>query len=492
MTKLFFRLITFLIGAVLFLCAALALLIYSTGLANRAIPSLPEPPEINTEALPLPSSERLDEFGELTGVNIPDLVIPDVVKEEGGVPLSEVVERRPLVDKVPAPQQLSGEAPVIGTNLFLAILMALIFGVCTTLLDNMWREEQHRIQAWLDWLGVTKPVAWLGKVIGWSATAGIRKGCFTLPIVVAMIALYGIIFALLEQGTSILSPDGAVLAVALAFAVGLISFSGDIARRILARSWELPSSFHLYPISLLAAIGSVGLSVLLQLTPGIIFGAPAGVDFDNMPENKRKRREAALGILEIVLVSFFGAVAWFLSGQVLDALLLQISPEFVDNIALVLTLIQNVSLIVFLIALETAFFSLLPLAYGSGQSIMKWNWFIWLVLFVPVAFLFNHALLNPQSEFLSSFFTSNVRFMWVVLLSLISFTGLLWFYFNIMDDVLKEWFGIVTPSAQAEAQINAPTVPLQPYQPYPVRYDQYGGFYDQYGNYHPPPPPPQG
>jgi hypothetical protein len=64
------------------------------------------------------------------------------------------------------------------------------------------------------------------------------------------------------------------------------------------------------------------------------------------------------------------------------------------------------------------------------------------VLFVPVAFLFNHALLNPQSGFVDSFLESNVRFLWFVLFALVGVTAGLWFYFNVVDDVLQEWFGI--------------------------------------------------
>jgi uncharacterized membrane protein YjdF len=104
--------------------------------------------------------------------------------------------------------------------------------------------------------------------------------------------------------------------------------------------------------------------------------------------------------------------------------------------------VQDSSLIIFLAALETAFFGMLPVAYSTGRGLFRWNKLIWVVLFIPITFVFNHALLNPGSEFLASFAVSNVRFMWAILFILVTFTGWLWFYFNVVDDILQEWVGL--------------------------------------------------
>jgi len=107
-----------------------------------------------------------------------------------------------------------------------------------------------------------------------------------------------------------------------------------------------------------------------------------------------------------------------------------------------LTGAQNVGLAIFLVALETMFFEMLPFAYSTGQAIFQWSKPVWGLVFLPIAFLFNHALLNPQSGFLDSFLVSDVRFMWFMLFVLIAITVGLWFYFNIVDDVLKDWLGV--------------------------------------------------
>ncbi len=442
-----------LIGFVVFLCTFSSVLVFviliSTGVVNlrEAFPGLPKPPPIDTSGLPLPE-ESLPEVPEL----------PQLQPGES-VTLSDYVARQPLLARVPAPQQLSKAPQVIGTNAFLAILMALIFGATSTVLGNMLREEEHRIQAWLHALGISRLVNWIGRAFRWGTSRGVRRGCLTLPLIVAIIALYGILFAFLQAGTSIFSRDGVFLAMTMAVSVGLVSFAGDVARRFLGRLWHTRSSFNLYPVNLLVAFATVVASRLLVLHPGIVFGTPGGADMDLPEGSQGARREVAIAFATLALLALIGGAGWVLSGAVLSLLDVPFNARVVEIAAGLLGAGQNLSLAVFLVALETMFFEMIPLAYTDGQTIFKWSKIGWAILFVPVAFLFNHALLNPQSGFLDSFQESNVRFMWFLLFALVGVTAGLWFYFNVMDDVLQEWFGIKPSPARSSGGYPPPPPP---------------------------------
>jgi hypothetical protein len=308
----------------------------------------------------------------------------------------------------------------------------------------MLRDEEPRIQAWLKAVGIQKLVAWVGKAFSWTLGGRVKQGCLSLPLVALIIALYGIIFATLERGTSILSREGIFLAVAMAFSVGLVSFSGDIARRVLARLWREKSRFNLYPANLFVAVLTVVFSRLLNLSPGVVFGTPGGADVD-IPAAKRERREVILSFATLVVLATVGGIGWFVSGWVLTMLDAPIAERLVDTVAGILTPVQNTGLILFMVALETLFFESLPLAYGTGRTIFRWNKVVWGVIFVPIAFLFNHTLLNPQSGFLDSFFEPNVYVLWALIFALVGFTAALWFYFNVLDDMLREAFGVELP-----------------------------------------------
>jgi hypothetical protein len=429
------KLILFVIFAGLFVCAAGIVIAVSTGLVDpwAIFPNLPEPPEITTGRFPLPGA---------VGVELPDLDLPQVQWPGQQVLVPEQVQRRSLVAGIPAPQQIVLAPQVVGTNVGLAILMALVFGATSAVLGNMIREEEPRLRAWLQWLGVEKLAGWLARVFQWSlARAAIRRGCLTLPIVVVIFALYGIIFAFLETGTSILSREGAFLAVTMAFSTGLVSFGGDIARRIAGRLWREDSRFNLYPANLLVAIVTVILSRLLNLSPGIAFGAPGGAEVDIPPE-KQHQRESTLAVLEFTVLALLMGLGWVAGGAVLAMLGRPFDERIIGSAARLLTAVQNGGLVLFMVALETLFFGMLPVAYSMGQTLFRWNKMFWGVTFLPVAFLFNHTLLNPQSGFLDSFLVSNVRFMWFVLFVFTGVTAGLWFYFNIVDDVLKDMLGM--------------------------------------------------
>src|SRR5574341_269293 len=238
MLKLLFRLIAFLIFFCTVSAAIVVLALSALGWINldRYFPSLPDAPQIDTTALPG------DPFARFS--------VPSELRPGEAVALGGYVKRQPLFNDVPLPQQLSTEPRIVGANVLLAIIMMLVFGSTSSILSNMLRDEEPRIQAWLRWLGMRDLFTWIRSVTGWTLSRGVRRGCLTLPLVVLIFAIYGIIFAFLEEGTSIFSREGVFLAITLAFSVGLVSFAGDIARRIVARWWHEKSWFSLYPVNL--------------------------------------------------------------------------------------------------------------------------------------------------------------------------------------------------------------------------------------------------
>ncbi|MGF1506119.1 MAG: hypothetical protein ACFB51_13460 [Anaerolineae bacterium] len=434
--KIVTRVFGFLIFLCLFVGVAGSVFAVSTGWVYELFTGLPEPPSLQTGG-GLPGEAAAD-----TEENEPRFGLPQTLLPGESVPLRNEVNIRPLAAEIPTPQQVSVEPPIIATNVFLAVIMALIFGSCITILDDMLAEEQGRIQAWLRAYRVDQLLPKIADFATWSANRAIQQGCLTLPIVVVILAVYGILIAFLEEGTSIFTRQGALLAVTMAFSVGIVSFAGDIVRRVLGRLWKARSSFNLYPFSLLIALLTVGVSRVFALTPGIAFGVPGGADVE-IPAEKRERREVTLAMWTVAAILFVGIAGWVISGLTLSFIDAPIEERVAQAIGGIVSGVQNTSLLLWMVALETAFFTALPLAYGSGRVIFKWNKFVWILLFVPIAFAFNHVLLNPQSGFLDSFLNGNVRMMWAVLLALAGLSGGLWFYFNVIDDILQEWVGLI-------------------------------------------------
>jgi|GEM_PF-914885 len=431
MFKLMFRLASF--AVLLFLSGGVVLFVGLAALGwidvHRFVPGLPDAPPIQTEEIPG------DPFGQIS--------IPQNLRPGDSIPLKGQVQPQELFSTVPTPQQISRDPVVVGTNFSLAVIMMLVFGIMSSILSNMLRDEEPRIQHWLRAAGITGLVKSSTRVFGWTLTRGIRRGCLTLPLIVIIFAIYGIIFAFLQAGTSIFSRQGALLAVTLAFSVGLVSFAGDIARRIAAKLWRERSTFNLYPINLMLAIGTVIVSRVVKLSPGIVFGTPGGANIEPAPDPaQQERRNVALALLTILILVILGGIGWAATGLVVASLDTSMEYRIGTIVARLLSGVTNMGLAVFLIALETCFFEMLPFAYSSGQPVFKWNKLVWAAVFLPIGFMFAHALLNPQYGFLDSFVESDVRFLWFIMVALVGMTVLLWFYFNVVDDILQEWAGI--------------------------------------------------
>jgi len=138
-------------------------------------------------------------------------------------------------------------------------------------------------------------------------------------------------------------------------------------------------------------------------------------------------------------------------------------------VAGILSVVTNLGLAIFLIALETSFYEMLPFAYSSGRPIFDRSKFLWALMFLPIAFFFAHAVANPQYGFLDSFAASNVRFLWFMMAVMVGITFSLWFYFKFIDDMLQEWMGLKRrPRARRAAP---PMPPADNYYPPPDSYD---------------------
>ena len=348
------------------------------------------------------------------------------VSVTGPAPLNSVLPKRLLFANVPLPQEVSRRPDVIATNVVLAIILTLAFGTAATVLNNIVREQGG---TFLDWLKAVH-FGWLANLIMSGSKRAIHRGCLGLPIIMLIFAMYGIIFATLEPGTSILSPDGVQLAIALAMSVGLISLGGDAARRWLARLWHSKSRYGVHPASLLLAIGTTVMSRVFRLSPGILFGVPGGAEIELGKEGKRIR-EIILAFTTLATVLVLGAFGWIATGIIAQVGTRTVNADILTFWGPIARFAQTIGLAIFVLAVQTAFFDMIPLGATLGGKICRWSGIAWTITFVPMAFIFTHTILNPNSDFLSAFQSANVRATVFLTAALVIVTLFVWLYVRI-------------------------------------------------------------
>jgi hypothetical protein len=334
--------------------------------------------------------------------------------------INDVVEKREIFAEVPFWDEVSTEPEVIGTNVGLAIFFALVFGVLGTMLNNLLREHEQEMEDWLEYFYIKR----IFRLFGATARQSVERGCLGLPVILAIFAAYGIIFSFLEPGINLLKPEGLQLAIIMSMSVGLISLSGDVAQRQLARFWHQPSRFGVYPANLSIAFVTTVLSRLVNLSPGIMFGTPGGADVE-MEEDMRFR-EVILAVTTLIVVLGFGLAGWSLTALIRDQGDTTLSGDRLEFVAPLAQLAIALGLALFVIAIETAFFEMVPLSLTMGSRLFRWNPILWAAIFMPIFFVFSHTLLNPQGEYLEPF--TETPTLLLTGASIILATILVWFW----------------------------------------------------------------
>gem|GEM_PF-6437332 len=328
---------------------------------------------------------------------------------------------------IPTLPEVSRQLSVITTNLLLAILLALTFGTFSALLNNTLEAEEQTLRGWLSSLG---PVRWFNEKTGGILTS--LHGSVTsleMPdfVVIGLILLlYGAVFAFLDPDFRPFSLSGLLLLVTMILSVGLVSLVDDLATWWLLRRWNIAGDISVYPSNLLLAAMAVSFSRVFSLIPGIVFGSPGGIHLEDRqglsPERIRRLTLVGLGsVAGVALIAWLGS----LGTAALDAMGAGTTP-----LAPIIVTVQNLCLLVFLAALSTLFFDLIPISYNKGRDLFDINKIIWGVVFTATAFLVVHLLINPNSGFLDAFLNSNVRTLIIVVGAFSAFTLEVWAYFR--------------------------------------------------------------
>ena len=154
-----------------------------------------------------------------------------------------------------------------------------------------------------------------------------------------------------------------------------------------SRHYDTPAAMRLYPLAILIAIGSVALTRVTDLHPGIIFGFVTAAAI--FPRGAMTKRERGM----IVLVPLLGlmitsTVAFFL----IDPL-----REFSrDNPGVWAQLPETIAVSIFVGGAGSALLILLPVTFNDGEKIWQWNRLVWFVLALPAAFAFFHIVVNDE------------------------------------------------------------------------------------------------
>jgi hypothetical protein len=206
----------------------------------------------------------------------------------------------------------------------------------------------------------------------------------------------------------------------MTFSCGIIAYLDVILQWRALRNWEIPAEYNVHPTGIFLSVFSVGISRLLVLLPGLMFGSAEILKYDDKLPSERQNqsliRISTTTYLVMALTAWLSTIVTTLiqSGPIADA-----TKEIIGGIEAFL-------LVIFAVALESLFLQLLALSEGLGTKLKRTNRWVWAISLAVCTFFFLHTLLNPRYDLVQTLEQSNTTLFIGVAIAFIVITFILW------------------------------------------------------------------
>lgn len=318
-----------------------------------------------------------------------------------------------------APNQLSTNAGVIGTNIVLAIilLVALLF---SSALFNATIEE-HRVEFEGLTMRAMAPFHAFGRSLQGVGLASSSAAQAVLgPLLILL--LTGFIYMFNSPGIG-LNDRTLAYFLSLVIGFGVITYVYEGGEALLTRQrLGMPAGVRLFPIAPMIALCFVVLSRATGFEAPIMYGFVASSTLLVAAETERlEQRLTAFTILvPAIILLTLSLGAW---GLLIPLRHMNDNSEWWSFIP------SNAAALVFAGGIEGLLFAMIPMRFTDGSKIFRWYRLLWFPLFFVPAFIFAWAILNPEAQAFDSLLQGRV----ILALSLVgAYTALAlstWVYF---------------------------------------------------------------
>ena len=215
-----------------------------------------------------------------------------------------------------------------------------------------------------------------------------------------------------------------MLTSAIFVGLGMIMFAHEYVRAwYVKRFLHVPAHFETFPLGIALAVVLVFFSRIAHFQPGYVFGIVAGVAFRGSVEDREEGKSLAVASLATLVLALATWIAWI---PVRDAAVL-------PHPGVVAIWFDALFAFVWIFAIQTVVFSLVPLRFLDGDRVIRWSRVGWLLLYLAGMFVFVTTLVHPTSE---QYGGSSKASFWSMLILFVSFTAVaigLWAWFRFED-----------------------------------------------------------
>ena len=321
------------------------------------------------------------------------------------------------------PDQFTFDPNVVVTNLFLTILVILLFGLTSAVFNSTIDENRGDIAAFFARLGgrfafIGAPVGRLDRAL---KKTGDHNRMATIGRVAIVLGLSGLIYGFLSPDFG-LNQQSVFLFIALVIGLGFATYLQEGGTTFLAvRRYRADSSVRLFGAGIIVAIVCVLASRVAGLHPGFVYGFVASSVLLT-PIALERRAAANLVILPSVALLVASVLAWMAMGPLHVAV--QQDASWTNVLA------ETIAAAIFVGGLEGVFYSMIPLTFMDGAVVWQWSRVAWILLFGAATFLFWQLVINQYAAYLEAFKQPTILAILLILAVYGTLTTVTWLYFR--------------------------------------------------------------
>jgi hypothetical protein len=349
----------------------------------------------------------------------------EVLEQTGPPPGGSGGEPRPIAALL-APNQLSTNVRVIGTNLILAIILLVALLFSSTVFNSTLEEHHVEVQAFA--FGLLGPFRSLGRAVPSLRVPGYGTGWAGRVIgPILILLLTGFIYMFNSPGIG-LNEQTLAYFLSLVIGLGIMTYAYEGGEALLTtHRFRTPAAVRLAPIAPVIAVAFVLLSRITGFEAPIMYGFVASATI-LVAADLEHRHSALTVLLPALLLLALSLGAWAL---LIPFRQVSNSNEWWSYIP------TETAALIFVGGIEGLVFVMIPMRFMDGLKIFRWYRLLWFPLFFIPVFVFAWAILNPQAQALDSLLQGRVILALSLVGAYMALALVTWAYFAFRPEHAK-------------------------------------------------------
>jgi hypothetical protein len=231
----------------------------------------------------------------------------------------------------------------------------------------------------------------------WTIGTPLIRWVLATALIIVFIGLAALLNAFVDPQFNTSTGRGIAVFLTLFVAIGLVTWLAAWSNVGAGRQAKLNAALRVRPLTLLITVVAVFVSRAIDFLPGFLVALFLSYAIFNATEDTRKAEQhgslrSLLALVIVIAATYLLAVPVDL---LLGNLLAQTSSATAQTGATALGLLESLILTIYIVALEYAFFALLPSRLTDGSRLFSFNRILWGVGFGLITFTLLATAVNP-------------------------------------------------------------------------------------------------